>query len=132
MELPTILITLGTMASRYGDKLSYRVYHYNDKGEKTNTQKTKASEIRIQFTSFGFVLTTDMNQVQIEHSEDNYPVFFDTDASEMSFDKGKSYFKIQDFFNDEMKEITATKVFRTPGKRALSPTSRKLVKMWLD
>ena len=132
MELSAILIALGTMVSRYGDKLAYRVYHYNDKGEKATTQKTKASEIRIQFTSFGFVLTTDMNQSQIEFSEDNYPVFFDKDTSEMSFDKGRSYFKIQDFFNDDLREITSTKVFKTPGETALSQTSRKLVKFWLN
>ena len=126
MELSTILMTLGTMVSEHGDKLSYRIYHYDENGEKAKTQKTGVKELKILFTSFGFVLTTDSD------SGEDYPVFFDNQSSEMSFDKGKSYFKIHDFFNDEMKEITATKVFRTPGKRALSPTSRKLVKVWMD
>ena len=119
-------MTLGTMVSEHGDKLSYRIYHYDENGEKAKTQKTGVKELKILFTSFGFVLTTDSD------SGEDYPVFFDNQSSEMSFDKGKSYFKIHDFFNDEMKEITATKVFRTPGKRALSPTSRKLVKVWMD
>lgn len=126
MELSTILFALGTLVSEHGDKLSYRVYHYNEKGEKAKTQKTGAKELKILFTSFGFVITTDSD------SGEDYPVFFDNQSSEMSFDKGKSYFKIQDFFNNEIKEITSTKVFKTPGKTALSRTSRKLVKIWLD
>ena len=126
MELSAILIALGTMVSRYGDKLTYRVYHYDENGEKAKTQKTGTKELKILFTSFGFVLTTDSD------SGEDYPIFFDNDPSEMSFDMGKSYFKIQDFFNNEMKEIISTKVFKTPGKTALSRTSRELVKIWLD
>ena len=126
MELSTILMTLGTLVSEHGDKLSYRIYHYDENGEKAKTQKTGAKELKILFTSFGFVLTTNSD------SGEDYPVFFDNDTSEMSFDKGKSYFKIQDFFNNEMKKITSTKVFKTPGKTALSRTSRELVKIWLD
>ena len=131
MELSAILTALGAMVSRFGEKLPYRLDHYTWEGHRKD-QKTKASEIRVELHSFGFVLKTDMNKSDCTPSEKDYPVFFDKDTSEISFDKGKSYFKMNDFFNDEIKEITSTKVFREAGKPALSQTSRKLVKMWLD
>ena len=129
MELSAILTALGVMVSRFGEKFPYRLDHYKGDGQKAKTQKTNASEIRVELHSFGFVLKTDMNMSDGTSSEKDYPVFFDKDTSEISFDNGKSYFKIEDFLNDE---ITSTKVFKTPGKLALSRTSRKLVKVWLD